>query len=54
MKKPWNEEEQKLFLEGLQMFGPKCKSLNFLFLLGLKEISDHVKTRTIVQVRSHL
>ena len=39
----WLQEEHDRFLEALQMHGPKA----------MKAISDHVATRTPVQVRSH-
>lgn len=39
----WLQEEHDRFLEALQMHGPKA----------MKAISDHVATRTPVQVRTH-
>lgn len=44
IKNPWTEDEQKLFIEALDKYGPK----------NMKDISDYVRTRTVVQVRSHL
>ena len=43
-KQPWTLEEKKLFKEALDKHGPKA----------LKEISEHVGTRTLIQCRSHL
>lgn len=43
VKRPWTEEEQGKFLEGLDKFKN-----------NIKRISDHVGTRTVSQVRSHL
>ena len=43
-KQPWVLEEKKLFKEALDKYGPKA----------LKEISEHVGTRTLIQCRSHL
>uniref|UniRef100_A0A7S3MJV5 HTH myb-type domain-containing protein n=1 Tax=Favella ehrenbergii TaxID=182087 RepID=A0A7S3MJV5_9SPIT len=43
-KQPWTLEEKKLFKEALDRYGPKA----------LKEISEHVGTRTLIQCRSHL
>jgi len=37
VKNPWNADEQTLFIEALQMHGPK----------KMKEISDHIKTRSV-------
>ncbi|EKX33701.1 hypothetical protein GUITHDRAFT_45133, partial [Guillardia theta CCMP2712] len=39
----WLQEEHDKFLEALRMYGPKA----------MKAISDHVRTRTPVQVRTH-
>lgn len=38
----WNLEEHKLYLEGLKLFGK-----NFV------KIQMHIKTRTIIQIRTH-
>ena len=62
IKIPWTEEEQQLFIDGLNIHGPKSNLYSFYlndyllmyFFVELKEIADHIKTRTIVQVRSHL
>ena len=43
IKRPWTEEEQAKFLEGLEKFKA-----------NIKKISDYVGTRTVSQVRSHL
>ena len=43
-KQPWTLDEKKLFKEALEKFGPKA----------LKEISEHVGSRTLIQCRSHL
>ncbi len=40
----WTEEEHKLFLIGVQKFGGR----------NYKALSDHIKTRTPTQVRTHL
>lgn len=39
----WSNEEHQLFLEGLELYGPK----------DFKAISEHVGTRTATQVRTH-
>lgn len=41
---PWTVEEKKLFLEAIEKYGTKA----------LKEISEHIGTRTIIQCRSHI
>ena len=43
-KVKWSEKEQNLFLEALDMYGVK----------NLKKVSDHIGSRTVGQVRSHL
>ena len=43
-KQPWSIEEKKLFLEAIEKFGTKA----------LKEISEHIGTRTVIQCRSHI
>eukprot|EP01088_Endostelium_zonatum_P002052 TRINITY_DN12484_c0_g1_i1.p1 TRINITY_DN12484_c0_g1~~TRINITY_DN12484_c0_g1_i1.p1 ORF type:complete len:238 (+),score=59.90 TRINITY_DN12484_c0_g1_i1:95-715(+) len=40
----WSRDEHQRFMEGVRMYGTK----------DLKRIADHVKTRTHVQVRTHL
>ena len=40
----WSEEEHKLFLVGVQKFGGR----------NYKALSEHIKTRTPTQVRTHL
>ena len=44
IKNPWNEDEQQSFIEALTKYGPK----------KMKEIADHIRTRSVTQVRSHL
>lgn len=42
-------------MEGFKLYGPKSNTLpHSNTFVELKEIADHVKTRTVVQVRSHL
>lgn len=43
VKKPWTSEEQAKFLEGLKKYNN-----------NVRKISEHIGTRTVVQVRSHL
>ena len=38
----WSQKEHRLFLEGLKLYGKNWKVL-----------SDHIKTRSCTQVRSH-
>ncbi len=40
----WTEDEHKLFLTGVQQFGGR----------NYKALSEHIKTRTPTQVRTHL
>jgi SHAQKYF class myb-like DNA-binding protein len=44
IKTPWTDDEQRLFVEALELHGPK----------KMKELADHIGSRTIVQVRSHV
>ena len=43
VKKPWTEEEEQKFQEGLKLYNN-----------NVKKISEFIGTRTVVQVRSHL
>jgi len=43
VKHPWTDDEHKLFLEALEKFGPK----------KLRDLTQYIKTRTLIQVRSH-
>jgi SHAQKYF class myb-like DNA-binding protein len=52
MKKRWSEAEQNLFMEGLELYGNKSK--NFGYVLDIKKVAEHVGTRSVAQVRSHL
>ena len=57
IKIKWTKEEQNLFLEGIEKFGMKSKIFyNFFFKIkiDLKQVSEHIKTRNVGQVRSHL
>ena len=44
VKNPWTPEEQQLFIEALGKYSAK----------NMKAISDHIGTRSVTQVRSHL
>ena len=51
VKRRWSEEEQVKFLEGLELYGAKSK---LYWCLDIKKIVEHIGTRSVAQVRSHL